>query len=341
MMTIPLIVLGTASIVAGLLFNPAALKLFSPKFDFLPMEHWLEPVFAPGAVAVAEASGKPEAIEAAEAAKHHLEMISLGAALAAFLIGTGIAYWMYVSNKGKSEGAYLAKAIPAVAGAGGVVMIAVGGLWMALAGEFLAPRMFIPIALVLGGVYCTWQFAKVRAVGLDYAYDKSFVNGADALSDTAASIDQGFIDFIIARLTSLIVAALGTLLRIVQNGVVHVYAAMMVVGLAALGWFFVWPHADVSVAANDTTGDYTLTAAAGMGYGYRWYPQVGGEPNTKAFTGTDNIKVHLDEGQSRTVRLQVRNAFGREADKDVVISRPKPEKPPPGMNQILGQLGGQ
>jgi NADH-quinone oxidoreductase subunit L len=42
--TIPLIILATAAIVAGL-FNPGAFKMFSHTFDFLPMDHWLDPVF--------------------------------------------------------------------------------------------------------------------------------------------------------------------------------------------------------------------------------------------------------------------------------------------------------
>ena len=36
--------------------------------------------------------------------------------------------------------------------------------------------------------------------------------------------------------------------RVFQNGVVHVYAAFMVVGLAAVSWFFVAPHANATVA---------------------------------------------------------------------------------------------
>ena len=60
---------------------------------------------------------------------------------------------------------------------------------------------------------------------VDELYEETVIVGVDALADTAASVDQGIVDCIIARLTALIVAALGTVLRVVQNGVVHVYAA--------------------------------------------------------------------------------------------------------------------
>lgn len=274
-MTIPLLILGTASIVAGALLNPAAIKLFSHGFDFLPMEHWLEPVFEEARRGVGNAA-------ADEHGRHSLELISLVGALLAFAVGSGVAYWMYVKEKGKP-----------------------------------AREM----ALRAGKVY---QLAldKWR---VDEAYDKTVIAGVDALADTAASVDHGFVDFLLARVTALLVSAFGTVLRVVQNGVVHVYAAVMVVGMAVLGWFFIQPHADFSVVERD--GDYTLTAAPGLGYGFRWYPEASGEPQAKAFTGTDQLKVHLDEGKSQTVKLEVQNAFGRKATKEMTLTRPKVEKP--------------
>src|SRR5262249_2799148 len=88
------------------------------------------------------------------------------------------------------------------------------------------------IMLKVPGLY-RWALDKWR---VDELYEKTVISGVDALADTAASVDQGIVDFVIARLTALIVAAAGTILRVVQNGVVHVYAAMMVVGIAVLGW---------------------------------------------------------------------------------------------------------
>jgi hypothetical protein len=176
---------------------------------------------------------------------------------------------------------------------------------------------------MVGGAWLVW---RVRAVGLDYFYEHSVISGTDALADTAISVDQGFVDFVIARLTALIAAALGTILRVVQNGVVHVYAAVMVTGLAVLGWFFVQPHAAATVTES-ANGDYVLSAAPGMGYGYRWSPEAGKEPTIKDFTGTDQLKIHLEEGKSQTVRLEVKNAFGRTAQTDIPLSRPKVDKP--------------
>ena len=328
--TIPLIILATAAIVAGL-FNPGMIKMFSEHFDFLPMDHWLEPVFeeATHGVKVAEVH-----------TMHSREWISTGAAFGAFAIGSYLAYWMYVVQKGKHEVEYMSRATKLAAGFSGIVFASVGAVILGLQGkDALSLRMIVPWALVAGGGYLAYVCAKQKAVGLDYVYDRSIVVGVDALADTAASVDQGLVDFVIARLTSLIVAALGTLLRVVQNGVVHVYAGMMVLGLGLLGWFFVQPHAEATV--NETgNGDYVINAAPGAGYGYRWYPDAKGAPQDPGFKPVDTLKVHVDEGTAKTVRLEVRNTFSNALDipvvkwlfppiaaKEVVLTRPKAPQP--------------
>jgi NADH-quinone oxidoreductase subunit L len=269
-MTIPLLILGAAAIVAGV-FNPGAVKLVNPSFDFLPLDHWLEPLFG-------------DAHRGLKIADHHVahsrELLSTFGAFTAFAVGAGFAWWVYVKEKGKPARDTMLKA---------------PGLYRLLLDK--------------------WR--------VDEAYDKTVVAGVDALADTAASVDQGIIDFFLARLTSLIVAATGTILRVFQNGVVHVYAAVMVVGLAAVGWFFVQPHAAFTVDEHD--GDYTLVAGPGPSYSYRWYPDATKEPQSAEFSPTaDRIKIHVADGKSQTVRLEVKNAFGRVDSKVYTISRPVP-----------------
>jgi NADH-quinone oxidoreductase subunit L len=266
-MTIPLLILAAAAIVAGI-FNPAAIKMIAPSFSFLPLEHWLDPVFHDAARGIAMADHHTA---------HSRELISTLGAFTAFAAGSGFAYWVYIKEKGKPARETMLK---------------------------------------FPGIY-RWALDKWR---VDEAYDKTVIAGVDALADTAASVDQGIVDFVIARLTSLIVAAAGTILRVIQNGVVHVYAAVMVVGLVAVGWFFVAPHADFTV--QEQAGDYTLTAGPGPGYAFRWYPEEGKEPQTKDFSTEGNLKVHLPDGKSQTVKLEVKNAFGRIGTKVLTITRP-------------------
>jgi NADH-quinone oxidoreductase subunit L len=256
--------------------------------------------------------------------------------LFAHAIPLPVEHWL---EPGFAEGARGGKALADAEAHSREIIATIGGLGAFGIGTYAAYWVYVinagkpakQLALAWPRLY-RWAYNKWF---VDEAYDKSVVAGVDALADTASSVDQGLVDFVIARLTSLIVAASGTVLRVVQNGVVHVYAAVMVVGLAVLGWFFITPHADFSV--NETpSGDYTLVAAPGPGYAFKWYPDATKEPAQKDFAAQDNIKVHLDAGKSQTVKLEVRNAFGRTDTKEMVLKRPAEDKPPPTAMQMGG-----
>src|ERR1019366_5558382 len=158
---------------------------------------------------------------------------------------------------------------------------------------------------------------------IDELYDATVIAMVDSLADTSAAIDKSIIDGILARLTALIVAASGTILRAFQNGVVHVYAAMMVVGIAAMTWFFAVPHANATVvdAGND---DYVVSAAPGVGYGYRWDADGDGHPDQPDFAQNASVKLHLEPGKGPVnVGLEVRNAFGLVKRKSISVARPQ------------------
>ena len=90
----------------------------------------------------------------------------------------------------------------------------------------------------------------------------------------------------------------GTVLRAFQNGVVHVYAAVMVVGLGGLGWFFVVPHAERDRRRRAGDDDYVVTAAPGLGYALplgRGRRRQAGHRRTSAPTRA--VKLHLEPGR--------------------------------------------
>jgi NADH-quinone oxidoreductase subunit L len=162
---------------------------------------------------------------------------------------------------------------------------------------------------------------------VDEAYDATVLSGVDALADTMQSVDRGVVDGILARLSALLVAAFGTVLRAFQTGVVHVYSAFMVVGLAAVGWFFVVPHCEGRVV-DKGNGDYEVQAAPGIGYGFFWLEQGANAPEKIRFTGQDKSpQVHLEPGGKKTMELQITNGFGMKAKKTFVIERPKAPEP--------------
>jgi NADH-quinone oxidoreductase subunit L len=263
-MTVPLIILATCSIAAGLIFNAGPIKVEA----LHSMEHWLAPVFdtVKGAVHVNEGA---EGLE---------WWLALGGVFA-FAIGSGLSYWMYIVERGK----------PAERAAA-----AVPGLYQ----------------LVLD----KWR--------IDELYDFLVVAAVDALADTSAAFDSAIVDGIFAKLTAGIVSVLGSILRAFQTGVVHVYAAFMVIGLASFGWFFVAPHAAATVSAvGKDSGDYMVTAAPGMGYQYRWDADGNGQYDSDQPVDLAQVKVHVSEGTTQTVLLEATSVFGLHRSTSIPITR--------------------
>ncbi len=266
-MTVPLIILATFSVFAGWL---------NPGFGLSrqPMEHWLEPVFKEATEGAVVYAGGHDAAWA----EHMTLPLALGG-IGAFLVGTLLAWWMYVSQSG-APAKRAAEAQPAL------------------------HRLLLD----------KWR--------IDELYDATVIAAVDSLAETAAAFDRAIVDGILARLTALVVAASGTVLRAFQSGVVHVYAAMMVVGLAATGWFFAVPHANATVV-DSGNNDYLVTAAPGVGYAYRWDADSDGKPEKSDFGADSTLKLHLEPGRSQTVHLEVKNSFGLIRSKSIHVARPE------------------
>ena len=158
---------------------------------------------------------------------------------------------------------------------------------------------------------------------VDELYDATVIAAVDALADTFAAVDQSIVDGILARLTSLIVAASGTVLRAFQNGVVHVYAAMMVVGLAVVGWFFV--AAARRTRRSSTRATATTSSRRRPGVGLRvplGRRRRRTSPTSPDFGSDSDVKVHLEPGKSQNGDLEVTNAFGLVRTKTIHVARP-------------------
>ncbi len=156
---------------------------------------------------------------------------------------------------------------------------------------------------------------------IDELYDATVVGMVDALADIFTMADRWLVDGILARLTAMIAALIGTLLRMVQNGRVQVYAASMLVGLAGIGWFFATPHAEVVVNDADvrSSGEVKLSAAPGYGYSFHW--DGTGQADPKLSERSD-VTVRLEPGEKKDVTVKVKNAFGLETSRTVSLARP-------------------
>jgi hypothetical protein len=155
-------------------------------------------------------------------------------------------------------------------------------------------------------------------------------------------IDKWVVDGIVARFTSWVVAVSGHLLRLMQTGRIQAYSAVMMVGMAWLGWFFTMPQAKAHVERDDASGHYTVLAAPGLGYAYRWDADADGKPDSPDFNEKKSVELSLGVGDSKRVELEVKNAFGRVGHQTITLTRPKPEEPKhaaiePSARQVAGR----
>jgi NADH-quinone oxidoreductase subunit L len=166
--------------------------------------------------------------------------------------------------------------------------------------------------------------ASSRKLWVDEIYDATVIGLLDAMGETAAQFDKWVIDGVIAKLTALLTRLFGTALRAIQTGRVQVYAASIVVGLAAVGWFLFTPQAEARVddAKLQRSGKVTFQAAPGLGYVYRWTPE--GETARDAFDGGTDFSLELAACERKSVRLDVRNAVHRSASRTFSVCRMVP-----------------
>ncbi len=157
---------------------------------------------------------------------------------------------------------------------------------------------------------------------IDELYEATVIGMVDALADIFQMADTWIVDGVLAKLSSAIVGAAGTVLRAFQTGKVQAYSASMVIGLAGIGWFLVRPHAVTSI--DDTrvrqTGEVVVSASPGFGYSYKW--EGPGIVAATDFSAAREIKIPLQPGDKKEVVLQVRNAFNGVDKQTITVSRP-------------------
>jgi NADH-quinone oxidoreductase subunit L len=85
-------------------------------------------------------------------------------------------------------------------------------------------------------------------------------------------------------------------------------------------------NASAKVIANHADGAYSVTAAPGLGYSYRWDSDGDGKLDSEAFGDKASVAFNLDPARGRIVQLEVKNAFGQVAKRSFTLSRPMTDK---------------
>lgn len=166
-------------------------------------------------------------------------------------------------------------------------------------------------------VYDKWR--------IDELYQNTVIASLDSLAEMCVWADKYIIDGILARFSAFLISLVGTVLRQFQTGRLQAYAATLVVGLAAIGWYVVIPQANVRAEEDHRRGEYALTAAPGLGYTYRWDLDGDGEWDQEEFTENAQANFQLKIDERRTVRLEVKNLFGRTCVEEWTVVRPRPD----------------
>ena len=131
---------------------------------------------------------------------------------------------------------------------------------------------------------------------VDELYAATIVNPIKRVATVAGRADMTFVDALMTRWPSFKVRETGRILVRLQNGVVQMYGAVMVVGVVAvLAWFWT-PHSHIEVAFEGTRVE--LTTPQGLGYEYRWDANSDGEfetlwaqaPGTSFEYGQDDVR---------------------------------------------------
>jgi NADH-quinone oxidoreductase subunit L len=115
---------------------------------------------------------------------------------------------------------------------------------------------------------------------VDELYGVLVVSPMRNLGVLAANLDRVLVDSVLTKLSSGSARVLGWLFTRAQTGVVYAYAAVFVLGMTALVWWYVFPHPTLDAEGDD--GVVQFEAGSGFGYTYRWDFDSDGTYDTEA-----------------------------------------------------------
>jgi NADH-quinone oxidoreductase subunit L len=162
---------------------------------------------------------------------------------------------------------------------------------------------------------------------IDEFYEETILGAVDSLADICVWADRWIVDGILARFTAFLVSVAGSILRFFQTGRVQTYGAMTALGMVLVGCYVVAPSDNVRTVFDHAGGNYSIEAAPGFGYSYRWDADGDekGEWDSKDFGTTTKVAFKLDPEKTRVVRLEVKNAFGQVNQEKFEVTRPLPD----------------
>jgi NADH-quinone oxidoreductase subunit L len=140
---------------------------------------------------------------------------------------------------------------------------------------------------------------------VDELYAATIVNPIKKIATVAGHADMTFVDALMTKLPSWSAKEGGRQLVRLQNGVVQMYGAVMIVGfVGVMAWYWT-PHARIEARFEGKTAE--LSAPAGLGYEYRWDANSDGEPET-GWTEDGTASYEYDQGDVVGVAVFLANS---------------------------------
>lgn len=145
------------------------------------------------------------------------------------------------------------------------------------------------------------QFPRLHALlmdkwRVDELYEAVVLRPIHFFGYALAGIDKAFVDGLLARATALVTSLAGRATARMQTGMLYTYGAITVVGLAALSWWFLLPHAVLTATADGQEVRYEV--GPGLGYQYRWDTNGDGEFDTPWSGDTTSITHRVEPGDA-------------------------------------------
>ncbi|MBN1653711.1 MAG: NADH-quinone oxidoreductase subunit L [Deltaproteobacteria bacterium] len=149
---------------------------------------------------------------------------------------------------------------------------------------------------------------------VDELYDATILGGSRRLGIASANFDNAAIDGLLASASSKAVKGLSYLFTRIQTGVVHAYGAIMVAGIVAVAWWFIFPHARIDVQLDENglaRNPVHLAAGEGLGYEYQWDIDSDGTFETDWQSGSKlEHRYSIDELKPGSVVIFAGSGYG-------------------------------
>jgi len=140
---------------------------------------------------------------------------------------------------------------------------------------------------------------------VDELYAATIVNPIKKVATVAGHADMTFVDALMTKLPSFNVRESGRALARMQNGVVQMYGAVMIVGLVGVMAWYWTPHSSIEAEFDGTS--VALSTPPGLGYEYRWDANSDGDFETE-WSGTPSTSFEYGDDDVRGVAVFIINS---------------------------------